>query len=123
MSTEKYLPSPHKIPNSLGLSLSGGGFRQYRAGRTLRGPRAFPRINEIRAVIDRAYSLGGEWGRRNSDTLLPKGAGILRMMKYAGCFLAILFLLSAPAFAEVLDKVTTIDGIPVQYKIVLPSHY
>jgi predicted peptidase len=45
------------------------------------------------------------------------------MMKYAGCFVAILFLLNAPAFAEVLDKVTTIDGIPVQYKIVLPSHY
>src|SRR5262245_37526027 len=27
MSTEKYLPSPQKIPNSIGLSLSGGGFR------------------------------------------------------------------------------------------------
>jgi NTE family protein len=27
MGTEQYLPSPHKIPNSVGLCLSGGGFR------------------------------------------------------------------------------------------------
>jgi predicted peptidase len=44
-------------------------------------------------------------------------------MKRALFSLAILLLISLPAFAEVLDKVTTIDGIAVHYKVVLPGNY
>jgi poly(3-hydroxybutyrate) depolymerase len=36
---------------------------------------------------------------------------------------AVFFLLGLPAFAEVLDKVTTIDGTAVHYKVVLPEKY
>src|SRR5215472_7589906 len=42
MSTAKYLPSPQKIPNSVGLSLSGGGFRA-----TLFHLGAIRRLNEF----------------------------------------------------------------------------
>jgi predicted peptidase len=44
-------------------------------------------------------------------------------MKRVVCCLAILFLLRIPAFAEVLDKVTTIKGTAVHYKVVLPEKY
>src|SRR5690349_24069034 len=42
MSTAKYLPAARKIPNSLGLSLSGGGFRA-----TLFHLGAIRRLNEF----------------------------------------------------------------------------
>jgi NTE family protein len=42
MATENYLPSPQKIPNSVGLSLSGGGFRA-----TLFHLGAIRRLNEF----------------------------------------------------------------------------
>jgi hypothetical protein len=35
----------------------------------------------------------------------------------------ILFLNSLPAFAEILDKVATIDGTAVNYEVVLPEYY
>jgi predicted peptidase len=44
-------------------------------------------------------------------------------MKRALSSLAILLLIGLPAFAEVLDKVATIGGIAVQYKVVLPANY
>src|SRR5947199_4358489 len=42
MSIKKYLPSPQKAPNSVGLSLSGGGFRA-----TLFHLGAIRRLNEF----------------------------------------------------------------------------
>jgi NTE family protein len=42
MSTKNYLPSPQKIPNSVGLTLSGGGFRA-----TLFHLGAIRRLNEL----------------------------------------------------------------------------
>jgi NTE family protein len=42
VATENYLPSPRKIPNSVGLSLSGGGFRA-----TLFHLGAIRRLNEL----------------------------------------------------------------------------
>ena len=44
-------------------------------------------------------------------------------MKRVVCCLAILFLLRIPAFAEVLDKVTTIEGTAVHYRVILPEKY
>jgi predicted peptidase len=44
-------------------------------------------------------------------------------MRRAAYFLAVPLLFCATAFAEVLDKVTTIDGTAVHYKVVLPEKY
>jgi predicted peptidase len=47
----------------------------------------------------------------------------LPIVKHVSYSLAILLIIGLPAFSEVLDKVTTIDGIAVQYKVVLPEKY
>ena len=44
-------------------------------------------------------------------------------MKAFLSFLCLLCIPALPAFSAVLDKVTTIDGTEVQYKVVLPSKY
>src|SRR5439155_24616051 len=44
-------------------------------------------------------------------------------MRRATLFLLIVFFVHLPAFAEVIDKVTTIEGTAVHYKVVLPEHY
>src|SRR5437879_2158697 len=44
-------------------------------------------------------------------------------MKRAVYLILILCLIGLPAFGEVLDRVATIEGTAVHYKVVLPEHY